>query len=147
MSGLLPGFQNYLDLREAHPPDEWILLTPLVYVTVAGEMITVPRGFITDLASIPQALRGVIDTNGVSRSPAVLHDYLYCIQDRPREQCDDLMIEALRSRGASRLECDVIYFGIRLGGSVGWDNRAGHGLVPGYDMVPQDYWLTSPVRQ
>jgi cytochrome oxidase assembly protein ShyY1 len=136
----MSGFHTFLEVREAESPDSWVLIAPLIYETGAGEKIIIPRGFITDLASIPQALRSLIDVNGISRSPAVLHDYLYCLQDREREPVDALFVEALYSRGATRLQAETYYFGVRIGGQCGWDNRAGHGLVPGFDIVAVGYW-------
>lgn len=135
------SFLTYLDLREAEKVDEWIVLNPLIYETKTGMQIKVPKGFITDLASIPQALRSLIDVNGISRSPAVIHDYLYCMQPFDRDECDKILVEALESRGASTLECDTFYAGVRLGGASHWDGRM-PGLQPGYDMVPDNYWET-----
>ena len=93
-------FTTPLDLR-AYIADEWVVLNPLVW-EYGGERITVPRGFITDLASIPRALRGLpnLDPNGLSRAPAVLHDFLYCSQTvESRAVADGIFRAALQAVG------------------------------------------------
>lgn len=44
---------------------------------VKNTMVEVPKGFLTDFASIPKALRVFISVNGLTALPATLHDYLY----------------------------------------------------------------------
>ena len=45
-------FSGALDLR-AYKPGEWVLLEPFRYHARDGREFTVPRWFVTDLASIP----------------------------------------------------------------------------------------------
>ena len=92
----MSGFQTPLDLR-AYQPGEWLLLSPLEYRSDShGHGFTVPKNFITDLASIPRVLRGVFDQNGVSRPAAVLHDYLYCARLTTRAEADGLFLDCCR---------------------------------------------------
>ena len=61
----------------------WKLIDPLVYHSdlLGGETITVPPGFVTDLASVPRWI-GVYDFAGARADrAAVIHDYL--IATRP----------------------------------------------------------------
>ena len=44
--------------------------------TIIGGMIIVPKGYITDLASVPRAIWGVISPFDIARA-AVVHDMLY----------------------------------------------------------------------
>ena len=73
------GFVNKLRVEEAGPY-EWTLTDDLVYCTMRyGKpftLIVVPAGFVTDLASIPRPLQGLVPVNGRHRSPAVVHDFL-----------------------------------------------------------------------
>ncbi|MEO0912849.1 MAG: DUF1353 domain-containing protein [Pseudomonadota bacterium] len=62
--------------------DEFALAAPFpVAYRLAGEMgvreIVVPRGFITDLASVPRFLRPLVGVVGPHLEAAVVHDYLY----------------------------------------------------------------------
>ncbi|MDV7209879.1 DUF1353 domain-containing protein [Azotobacter beijerinckii] len=120
------GFSGPLDLR-AHRPDEWLLLTAITYTPRAGRSITVPAGFITDLASIPALLRPIFDSNDESRQPAVLHDWLYCRKETTREEADGLFREALERAGVGFVRRWAMYAGVRAGGWLYWGRRDGLG--------------------
>ncbi len=128
-------FRSPLDLRGFDPskpqgiePDEWVVLGPLVWDD--GDEITVPRGFITDLASVPRALRALpgLNPNGPSRAAGVLHDYLYCAHTLDtREAADALFRKALRSLGVGPVTARVYWLGVRAGGWLYWNKRRQHG--------------------
>ncbi|MNC39249.1 hypothetical protein D3C75_878980 [compost metagenome] len=118
------GFDVPLDLR-AHAPGEWVVLRALTYTAASGRSYIVPRGFVTDLASIPRLLRPALDQNGASRRPAVLHDALYCRKSTTRQQADDLFYEALRAEGVGHLTALLMYAGVRAGGWLYWNKRDG----------------------
>lgn len=110
-------------LRVGTDTDEWILDEDLVYETDKGDMIRVPAGFNTDLASIPRALHAVIPLNGKHRKAAVVHDYLYVIQDRSRAEADNIFLEAMRTSGVRYTQRYVMYWGVRAGGWAPWGKR------------------------
>lgn len=61
------------------------VLDPFTYevgVLGSGDEITVPAGFVTDLASIPRVARWLIPIAGRSAKAAVLHDWLLHLLDR-----------------------------------------------------------------
>ena len=118
------GFSGPLDLR-AHLPGEWLLLTAITYSARDGRQITVPAGFITDLASIPPLLRPVFDPADASRLPAVLHDWLYCRKETTRAQADGLFLEALKRSGVGLVRRWAMYAGVRAGGWLYWSRRDG----------------------
>lgn len=127
MSG---GFDAPLDLR-AHVPGEWLLLRPFGYVPEGWSVpITVPAGFVTDLASIPALLRPVFDRNDASRQPAVLHDWLYCEQPCDRDLVDSLFLEALERAGVGFLRRWAMYAGVRAAGWLYWQARDRNPLNP-----------------
>ena len=65
-------FKPFVDGRN------WIVRERLTYrIGISQDSLTVPVGFVTDLASIPPALQSFIQQNGPSLLPAVVHDYLY----------------------------------------------------------------------
>ncbi len=142
-------FRSELDVRP-FKPDEWVVLHELLWHdplggnTPDGEpvIVSVPRGFITDLASIPRVLRGVLDANGLSRRPAVLHDYLYCSQPCSRAAADALFRRALAAEGVGLIARNFYYVGVRAGGALYWKlRRAGLGRE---DFVPPGYWEAHP---
>lgn len=96
----------------ADRPGLWRLGAPLVWGSLDG-LITVPKGFITDLASIPYALRFAprLDPNGLSRRPAVVHDWLYSTGGghRGKAYADDTLKAALIAEGAGAEVAQIYY--------------------------------------
>ena len=109
------GFHSPLDLRATNP-GEWQLLSPLVYTSKAGGVWIVPKGFITDLASIPRAARILIDRNGPSRPAATLHDYLYATGAVSRAEADSLFLEALEAASVSWVTRRLMHSAVRVAG-------------------------------
>ena len=109
------GFHSPLDLRATNP-GEWQLLSPLVYTSKAGGVWIVPKGFITDLASIPRAARILIDRNGPSRPAATLHDYLYATGAVSRAEADLLFLEALEAASVSWVTRHLMHSAVRVAG-------------------------------
>lgn|SRR5574337_169544 len=97
------------------------LLEPLIYTTNAGEVITVPIGCTTDGASTPKAIWNVIPPFGTYWLAAVLHDYLYRVTNRPKFECDNLLLEAMVSLRVDEALRNAIYDGVHLGGQISFD--------------------------
>jgi hypothetical protein len=118
-------FTTPLDLR-AHRPNEWVLLNPLVWEGPPFRIV-VPARFITDLASVPKIMRGLLNVNGPSRRAGVLHDWLYCLQPCTRAEADAVLKAALRAEGMG-WAANLYYAGVRVGGWRYWGRRA-HGTM------------------
>ena len=86
--------------------------------------IKVPVGFTTDFASIPRLFWIIYPPDGQYTQAAVLHDYLYNIQDRPRATADAIFLEAMQVLGVPFLRRKIIYRAVRLFGWIPWNNRA-----------------------
>ena len=73
----------------------FVLRDPLT-ISFKGNLpsITVPAGFITDLASIPKALHWWEGKTDASMAPAILHDYLYWYQPCSKDEADAVMYVA-----------------------------------------------------
>ena len=102
---------------------EWLLETPLYYVTPAGDDIIVPPGFVTDLASIPQIFHSVVPVNGMHRAAAIVHDWLYVTQPCTRAEADRVFLDAMADLGVRLTQRWVMYAAVRAGGWVGWARR------------------------
>lgn len=114
-------------ILEAGKPDQWIVRRPLVWATRSDKLdaITVPKGFVTDLASVPRFLRDrkAFDVNGASRRAAVLHDYLYATGLGGKDFADNLFRMALRAEGVGATAAWAFYQAVHLfGGGI----YAGH---------------------
>ena len=126
----------------------WMLQSPMIHEIGknSSRVVIVPRGFVTDLASIPQPLqilRGRNPDNGPYTRAAVVHDYLYWRQDCTRAQADNIMAVAMTEAGVSALERRLVYEAVRHFGQAAWDtNRRAReaGLfrtvAPPHDQVP-----------
>jgi hypothetical protein len=106
----------------------WMLQSPLIHeMGKNGEYIViVPRGFVTDFASIPKPLRilkDILPTTDRYGIPALVHDYLYWRQDCTREQADNIMEIALKEAGVSLVERKILREGIRQFGQSSWDGN------------------------
>lgn len=89
----MSSFTTPLDFENLDDGVSFRLLTPFTYhVGELGseEEITVPTGFVTDLASIPTVLWNLFPKLGRYNKAAVIHDYLYVIGGRyPHAQAPD----------------------------------------------------------
>src|SRR3954469_19555312 len=113
-------FLSELIVQADRRPDFWIVRAPLIW---AGEKrtVTVPEGFLTDLASVPRMAQGMpgFEPTGLSRRPAVLHDWLYSSAELPRMEADAVFYRALRLEGAHETTARIYYRAVRVfGGSA-----------------------------
>lgn len=87
-------------------------------VKVDDKTYTVPKGFETDLASVPRFLWPIFapQYSGFV-APAILHDYLYrCPNDITRKFADEVLYSALISENVSPFTASKFYLGVRLFG-------------------------------
>jgi hypothetical protein len=94
----------------------------------SGIFIHIPKGFITDMASVPRIFWAIYPPFGLYGKAAILHDYLYSVcgtnyalgKTYTRKQCDLIFKEAMLVLNCSWHCRGVIYSGVRLGGWVTW---------------------------
>lgn len=108
---------------EATKPGHWRLLSDLTW---DGDDFkhTVKEGTETDLASIPRLLRWLLQQNGSSRRPSVLHDDLYRTQIVPRAKADEIFRQALNADGVIVPGQFLYWAGVRVGGWIAWRSHA-----------------------
>ena len=92
-------------------------------------LIKVPKGFITDFASIPPGIRWIIKRKGKYNKASVIHDYLYRFAklnpDYPdgiitREIADYVMKGFMILSGVGCIKRNVILAGLKVGGWITW---------------------------
>lgn len=103
--------------------------------SIAGDVITLHQGAVTDLASIPRLVSNVFPPDGPWVEAAVFHDLCYQTQGtfvlwkRPghtraapytRAECDDLLRQGMVALNISAFQRVTIYEAVRVGGSKGW---------------------------
>jgi hypothetical protein len=82
-----------------------------------GLRVTIKKGFITDLASIPQILTGIVRASSPIYFRAFcLHDALYR-KGLPLKEADIMLDEALNILGMGAYARAKIYYGLRMFGS------------------------------
>lgn len=84
-------------------------------------LIKVPKGFVTDYATIPKLLRGIILPYGKHSGASVIHDWLYsssCNLDIGREKADKIFLEILKEVKVNFVLRILMYLAVRkFGGS------------------------------
>lgn len=92
------------------------------------QLVTVPKGFVTDFASIPRIFWRLFLPSGLHREAAVVHDWLYFCGDRARAVCDAIFLEAMEALGVSRWKRNAMFFAVRIGGLHAWrqHRKLGH---------------------
>lgn len=91
----------------------YVVIYPLRYrVGQTPYVIEVPRGFITDLASIPRALWWWESPLDRSMAPAIVHDYLYWDQTCTKDEADAVLYIAMKENGVSKVTREGVYAGV-----------------------------------
>ena len=105
------GFLNqaqYEDIGEGL----YRLCKPLVYIDKKDDTYVVEKGFITDLATIPECLHFILPPNGDYEESAVLHDYLLK-SGYKRSRASSLFLESMLSDNVRLREAVTLYVGVR----------------------------------
>lgn len=98
------------------------LVVPLVYTSDSLQrVLTIPAGFVTDLASIPQILWNILPPIGRYDHAAVVHDFLYQNNGVTRAQADVVLREAMEVKKVPAWMRWTIYSGVRVGGWLPWN--------------------------
>ena len=98
---------------------KFMLLAPFEYHIgqyPSEDVVCVPAGFVTNLASIPRALWSILPPHGKWAKAAIVHDYLYTTADRPRSDCDRIFKEGMGVLGVPSTTQNLIYWAVRCFG-------------------------------
>jgi Protein of unknown function (DUF1353) len=118
------GIVQFLDFVRASPfgdGEYWFLIEALNYeVKGTNVVVTVPAGFVTDMASIPRPFWSILPRWGKYGPPAVVHDYLYWDQRCTQEQADAIMLLAMEETGVNPITRFFIKLGLNIGGFFAW---------------------------
>lgn len=100
----------------------------------SGLFIRCHEGMVTDLASIPRAIRWLIPKVGMDAQASVVHDRGYrdgfvrvridvCERQIAvsRGMIDSMYLQAMRALGVSRWRRHTLYIGVKVGGWVVWN--------------------------
>ena len=102
----------------------WRVEVSFDYYSKGGDVINIPKGFVTDLASIPRPFWSFIGppAGGRYAQSAVVHDFLYTTQEFTRLKTDRLFYEGMEVLGTPRWRRTLMFAAVRLGGWAPWEN-------------------------
>lgn len=109
-----------IDLR---PLDAWnfLLLTDIHYYYIKGKKhIHVPKGFITDLATIPRFAWWCISRTELSYKAPIVHDYLYEKRQGTQKEADQIFLQIMIEERISFWRRNLAYFFVRMLGWIKW---------------------------
>lgn len=129
----MSSFTAPLTLTYAPQDNLWIVDRELTYYVGkegSEDKITVPNGFLTDLASIPPIAEMLIPRSGRYNSASVVHDYLYRIMGnitppynmkyRTKKDADKIFLEAMGVLGVAWFKRKLMYRAVRLNLTKKW---------------------------
>ena len=128
----MESFTAHLDIRydaqasKILGADHWRVITPFRYYLgskYSEQWVTVPAGYLTDGASVPQLLWNLIPPWGSYGQAAVVHDLL-CeylaivvageLVSITRERCDEIFYESMGVLGVPEWKRLAIYQGVSM---------------------------------
>lgn len=107
----------------------YVLMKPVKWVPDSQSpkgmaTVDVPVGFVTDFASVPQVFWSLLPKDGNYTFAAILHDYLYWVQDREREEADKVLQVVMKEFNVDFATMNAIYYAVRAGGGGAWKANA-----------------------
>ena len=134
--------------------DYWYLSTDMTWtLPKSARTILIPRGFVTDFASVPTTFWAWMPPTGRYGLPAIVHDWLYWDQRFSRSEADDIFDAALADLSVSSWRKFVLYRSVRWFGGKYWRENAlakqnGEGRVlkafPNDARIRWSEWRTKP---
>ena len=122
---------QFTDVLLVSPVDDgksWVLMRGFGYARGSedsGDVIEVPKGFVTDFASVPRLIQWLVPRWGKYGNAAIIHDWLYWQQEMSRREADRVFIEAMDVMKVFPLLKHLIYAAVRIFGWIAWlRNRA-----------------------
>lgn len=121
ITGSVRNFNVTVINRAAILPDEGYsyVTSNRMGVSINGELVYVPKGFVTDLATIPRWYWSIISPARSDLIEAsIFHDYLYaCPGDYSRLEIDSIFYHLLIENGTSVYIAGKMFFAVRVFGS------------------------------
>jgi hypothetical protein len=121
-------FKEGLKIEAVQGENAFKLTAPFVYTTYNGYIVTVPKGFKTNFASVPRLAKFYVDDNDWQiREPSVIHDFLYSADSKSlgydRKEADGILFEAMVGLGMRRSKAALIYYILRMFGGSNYEQR------------------------
>lgn len=112
--------RTHVELKYLSEGQYQVLKDVVIFIAPLTVMI-IPKGMITDFASIPRFARVFVSPDETWITvPALLHDALYASEWVDRGVADSLFMQAMKYRRAGFIARWLVYFAVRLGGAFVW---------------------------
>lgn len=109
-----------------------------------GVFLTVPAGFVTDLASVPRAFWSLaLSPSEKYTRAAIIHDWLYWSQICTQPQADNLLSIAMQESEVSTAQMYAISTGVAIGGDAAWRSNMQE-LHDGFSRLMPPSWRQFP---
>ncbi|EEF5015739.1 DUF1353 domain-containing protein [Salmonella enterica] len=97
---------------------EWRVHEPFTFYLSddSSDVIEVPAGFVTDLATIPRIFWSLMPPDGKYAKAAIIHDYLYDNALRTKKEADRIFLDGMTVLGVPRWKRIIMYYAVRLFG-------------------------------
>jgi hypothetical protein len=102
----------------------WRLCNDVTVMLSNGSVITIPKGFYTDLSSVPKLLWSIERPYGDFVFGSIVHDYLYHIKIYNRKFCDNEMLYWSKvintQKFINKIDNYIRYGAVRFFGWIVW---------------------------
>jgi len=135
------AMKSTFDARMTGDGTYWVLTNPLIYEDPeTKETFIVPRGFVTDLASVPRLFWSAFPPCGRYTPPAVVHDYLYWEQpaECKKDCADNVLLHAMKEAGVPSVTRGTIYQGVVKFGGIAYERNAKAKAKGQIHNIPED---------
>jgi len=137
-------FESVIKLSPFGDGEFWYLQDDLLFHPVGDAPEIVPKGFVSDFASIPAVLWPVLPSWQRYGPAAIVHDYLYWSQHVSRHVADDYLLRGMRDMRVGPIRQAVIYRTLRLVGGFAWESNRRRRLAGERKCMPVDQLPTRP---
>ncbi|WP_394222752.1 DUF1353 domain-containing protein [Alteromonas gracilis] len=144
-SGCATSVKSPLSARVTGDGKYWIVQEPLKF-ELNGEDRYVPKGFVTDFASVPRSFWVAFPPCDIYTPAAVVHDYLYWMQfpECDQECADSFLNSAMESADVPRWKRVPIYMAVRVAGSSAWSENTELNQRGVIRFVPEGFVADQP---
>jgi len=138
-----------------YPGGKGYVLTLDYRITINGEELVIPRGFLFDGASVPDWIpKWVIGSHYDPEFmlPALVHDWLYWSRQWPKDKADAILRDLLRANGVGFLRANAMYRAVQVAGGPAWKNGPvvtadSLWIIEGDDIVPHPNLLRADRKE
>lgn len=125
----LPDIEGKSLYQDLEKPWRWMLTKPVFVKLSNGFKLIIPAGYVTDFASVPRALHGIVQPLGRYNLAVLVHDWLYDAKfdgvvgddwKKDRKFADDEMNYWMIKSKVKPFKRGLIYWPVRLFGRRKW---------------------------